>query len=105
MIHGLAGDFDLDKINTQPNPYQCTMPSNIYQNRSFSTTPVCLWHYRIKRDDCNKTNWGATSEKLPSNITVQNAKIRIILRMRKVSPDLCSPFIHSVVSNYSVSGQ
>ena len=35
----------------------------------------------------------------------KNAKIQIILRMRKVSFDFCPPFIHSVVSNGSISGQ
>ena len=34
----------------------------------------------------------------------QNAKIQIILRMRKAHPGLCSPLIHYVVSNGSVSG-
>ena len=36
---------------------------------------------------------------------VQNVQILIILHMRKVSSELCSPFIHLVVSNGSVSAQ
>ena len=35
----------------------------------------------------------------------QNVRIHIILRMRKVSAGICSPLIHSVVSNDSGSGQ
>ena len=43
-------------------------------------------------------------KKVPSNM--RKMRIQIILRMRKVSsgPLCCPPFIHSVVSNDSVSG-
>ena len=36
---------------------------------------------------------------------MQNAQIQIILHMHKVSLDICSPFIYSVVSNDSASIQ
>ena len=45
----------------------------------------------------------ATSEKVPSGMR-KNERIHIILRMRKVTSGLCSPLIHSVVTNDFGSG-
>ena len=42
--------------------------------------------------------WAGSSEKVP--LRVQNVQIHA-----KSHPQLCSPFIHSVLSNDSVSGQ
>ena len=59
-------------------------------------------------NDFNNTaagrHWGWGKQKSAFEHT-QNVRIYIILHMRKVSSYLCFPFIYSVVSNDSSSGQ